>query len=142
MRCDGVRILVRRTPTSGQLAGSSTVLLAASVVERGDAALIAGTLVHEATHVRLEQSGIEPWPDLRERIERRCLLEQIALLECVADRADLVTYYRTWIDRVWWSPEQRFERRVRFLEEVGAPAWVTRLYTVLLRPRSLRQRDA
>jgi hypothetical protein len=36
------------------------------------------TLVHEAAHARIVRAGIPWWPDLFERIETRCVKEELA----------------------------------------------------------------
>jgi hypothetical protein len=55
-----------------------TCYLAERVVRTHSAANVAMLLVHEATHARFEQSGINQWSDLRPRFERRCVIEELS----------------------------------------------------------------
>jgi len=55
-----------------------TCLLDEALVRERSAALIASTLVHEATHARVLRAGIPYWPDLQQRIEALCTRQEIA----------------------------------------------------------------
>ena len=137
LQVKGLRVLIQSASTSGYLAASNTILLATRDVEKCEPAVMAGILVHEATHARIERLGIRRRPSIRSRIERRCLLEQISFLERVPGRRDLVEYYRSWLSRTWWDPKHRLERRLRYFREIGAPRWFLRIYEALAKPRSL-----
>ncbi len=54
--------------------------LAAELLERASLPYLASALVHEATHIRLDQMGISYSPGLRQRIEALCMAEQSAFL--------------------------------------------------------------
>jgi hypothetical protein len=58
-----------------------TCHLSAKFVEDYSAANVAIAIVHEATHARVGQAGIPLYPDLRSRIERRCVREEIAFAQ-------------------------------------------------------------
>jgi hypothetical protein len=130
---DVPRVILQQTSSSGYLATPNAILLAVTELEREDAALTAATLVHEATHARIELAGIAAWPRLRSRIEQRCLREQIDFLTCVPGREDLVRYYRDWLGREWWTSRQVSERRVRHFEMQRAPRIVISLLRLLSR---------
>ncbi len=121
------RILIQKSSTSGFLTRPDVVLLALSLIEGHGPETIAGVLVHEATHARLAGHGIRSWPDVLARVERRCILEQIDFLSRLPGRHDLVDYYSTWLDQVWWSHDQRIARRRKFLVDLGAPRWASRI---------------
>jgi hypothetical protein len=129
------RVYIEPAASSRYFAASNAIGLALRLVQRHDAETIAATLVHEATHARIERRGIRAWPDLLSRIERRCVLEEIAFLEKVPGADDLIAHYRAQLDRPWWTPQRRFERMVRYFEEIGAPRWFLRAYQVLAKPR-------
>ena len=79
---------------------SKTLILAAPAEQDLLAAIVAGDLVHEGVHARLDKVGIRMWPDLRLRIERRCTLEQILFLEKVPGSELIVAHYKTWLQRI------------------------------------------
>ena len=124
-------ILVENASSSGYLSASDTILLAMDFVRDHDAETIAGSLIHEATHARLEHWGIRAWPDLRPRIERRCLMEQIYFLKRLPGRDDLVTHYEAWLTTSWWSADQRRQRRINYFRTLTMPNVITRVYQTL-----------
>lgn len=67
---------------------SKSCFLQLSHVQNTSSAMIAVSLVHEATHCRLEEAGIHYWPDLQTRIEQRCIREEISF----ANRLPRATY--------------------------------------------------
>lgn len=78
-----------------------TILLPSHVFEAPDIDAVASYIVHEAVHARIAKRGIRYWPDLRARIERRCLREQIAFLGELPGRADLVAFCEDYLYRRW-----------------------------------------
>lgn len=81
-------------------------------VEQLDAAKLALLIVHEATHGRLFEMAVEgPLAD-RERIERVCVSQEIALARVLSDHdEDLVEFARKKLDLRWWEPEAVRARR-------------------------------
>src|SRR5688500_12391223 len=65
----------------GHIAGSRSCIVSRQRLARDTPALIALTIVHEATHRRIDRAGIRYWPDLQSRIERRCVAEELAFAE-------------------------------------------------------------
>lgn len=122
------RVYIEPAASSSYFAASNAIGLSWRLVHRHDVETIAGVLVHEATHARIEHAGIKAWPDLLPRIERRCLLEQIAFLEKVPGREDLVAHYRAQLERPWWTSQERFDRVIRHFDEIGAPRWFLKAY--------------
>ena len=66
--------------------------------QQADSDAVASLIVHEAVHERFEARGIRYWPDLRARMERRCLGEQIAFLTSQG-RTDLANAYEDYLRR-------------------------------------------
>lgn len=54
-----------------------TCVLNASKLAAKTRSDIAATIIHEATHAKLSRAGIFIWPDIRLRIERICVREEI-----------------------------------------------------------------
>ena len=80
MQSDVKRIFVTRL---GRVRGAHTpgtrdLLISASYVLRNPIVNVAFLLVHEATHVHIEQRGVSLLPDIRRRMERRCRSEEIS----------------------------------------------------------------
>lgn len=95
------------------------------------AADIAGLLVHEATHARIDAARIPYLPRMRVRIERACISEQIRFalaLESPDDSARLATHYReNWRSaEAIWSPEQADHHATAALSRAGMPQWIIR----------------
>jgi hypothetical protein len=91
-------------------------------------AVLAGGLVHEAVHLRIQRCRVQYEPRLRERIETRCTREQAAFLRNVPGRgpswaadaeADLAA--------PWWTEEHRRARVERAGKQAGLAAWATKL---------------
>ena len=60
----------------GHIPGSRVCFLSAAHLRRRSVARTALTIVHEATHCRIDQAGIRYWPDYQARIEARCKREE------------------------------------------------------------------
>jgi hypothetical protein len=72
-------VLLRRSRTAGAFyPGTSMCSLETSFVRDYSSAQVALLLVHEATHARMCASGVSASPNLRHRIELRCISEEIA----------------------------------------------------------------
>lgn len=104
---------------------------------------IASTIIHEATHARLEKRGIRYDEAVRHRIERICARRELdfarrlpgadALIEEINWRIEQCEVGKeAFSDRKMWEEMDRGDRDV--LRHLGAPEWVI---TVLLRTRDL-----
>lgn len=106
-------------------------LLPSGYVRESNAAAVATTLVHEATHARLWRRGIGYGPDLRGRVERTCVKEQVAFAERLGD-VHILSQLREKLQRPWWTPAQLHERRIAAWRQLGVPNWVLRCYERLV----------
>jgi hypothetical protein len=105
--------------------------VANSTVER-----IASTIIHEATHARLERLGVEYKEALRSRIEIICFRRQLAFVVKLANSAELqeelvrsIEWYGANND---WFSDTNFRDRdtqgsVRMLDYMEAPEWFIRI---------------
>jgi len=107
--------------------------------------LIAATIVHEATHARIESRRVAYREDLRTRVERACLRRELAFATklsngaAVRDRAERTL---TLCDsETYWTNAafaERFDQgHIAALRDLGAPEWVIRA-TLALRTVRLR----
>lgn len=118
MRRDVRRAFIGLGPYCAYWSTFRTILLGSRSVRTSDATYLASVFVHEAVHARFYRRGIRMWPDLEARIERRCLLEQIAFVECIEGGESLAADLRQWLDRPWWTAEHLAARAEEVAREV------------------------
>jgi hypothetical protein len=53
------------------------IVLSAEHVREAEVVDISLVIIHEAAHARIAKAGVHYWPDLRQRIESRCILEEM-----------------------------------------------------------------
>jgi hypothetical protein len=96
---------------------------------------IASTIVHEATHARLERYGIRYQEDQRARIEAICFRRELALAVRLSDSAKLqqdIAEYLDWYpaNPDYFRDSQAFVRHtngeIEMLRHIGAPDWLIR----------------
>jgi hypothetical protein len=134
MQRDLRRIII--APEGGS-EGSYWASLRASVIDarhlmRDPVESVAMTLVHEATHARLQRAGIPDLPSLRSRIEAVCLRAEIALGSKLPGTDELVAEAKRAHETEWWDAASRGIRRDRHLRALGVPEWLVRLRARLL----------
>lgn len=71
-------IVVLPAPEATLSTFSGVCFLDEARVTKYSSAVVAASLIHEATHARLERRGIRNWPDLKNRIEAVCVREELA----------------------------------------------------------------
>jgi hypothetical protein len=91
---------------------------------------IASTIVHEATHARLERMGIAYKPDRRLRIEQACYRRQLAFVRNLPDHARLAEMVEAQIASPGPESDYSWEgynaRIIAELRRLGMPRWFTR----------------
>jgi hypothetical protein len=103
---------------------------ATTTVER-----IASTIVHEATHARLERYGIEYKEKLRARIEAICFRRELAFAVRLPDSAELQQGIARYLE--WYQSNPDYFRDTEFRERdaaggvealryLGTPDWLAR----------------
>jgi hypothetical protein len=133
------RILVVDAPSPSYYALSNSCVLSRAGALNGAAVRIALTIVHEATHARLFGAGIRYRRSLRERVERRCVHEEIAFLESLKMKGYQGTdawalYLQERLSRPWWTDDALFRSKHDFLTRQSAPRWLLRLHALIFRP--------
>lgn len=128
------RIFIRRGGGSEYRGLTETCVLEFNHARADSKGNIALTLVHEAAHARIYKAGIRYWPDLVERIEVRCVKEQIAFARRLGvvgwDVGATLRYLETRLSSESRTPETRHHWRLRALRARNAPSWVVRLFEV------------
>lgn len=101
---------------------------------------IASTIIHEATHARLERCGIAYNEDRRARIEAVCFRRELALAVRLPDSAELQQDIAQYLD--WYAANPDYFRDAQFRKRVSAgeiealryldaPEWVIRVALIL-----------
>jgi len=89
---------------------------------------LAVSLVHEATHARLERLGFRFDPEREWRIEALCVDEAASLAVGIPGCEDLARHTRDALRVPWWGADRVRAQRLQQLEAHGIPTWVRRLY--------------
>ncbi len=104
---------------------------------------LAATIMHEATHARIESAGIPYREELRERIERLCFLSELSLAKrlpngrVIEERVESVLKTPT----TYWSQGAFQERNLEALHELGKDNWVVRLLAKWTERRLAKRRN-
>jgi hypothetical protein len=84
--------------------------------------VLAQTIVHEATHARLHRARVGHPVAWKERIERRCVREEVAFARRVPDggawAASLEAAMEERLATRWWLPHAAIEREIRYARAV------------------------
>lgn len=95
---------------------------------------LAFMIVHEAAHARLWRRGFGYDSQIRGRIERVCISEELRFAETIHSSPDVIAWVSAKLSNTQrWSDESIEARRVAELRELGMPRWVQKL----LRPSRL-----
>ena len=109
-RLDRIRGDARRLAVAalGEAAGEWWQDLRAIAIDRRHAerqttAAVAMTLVHEATHARIQRRGVRYRPGIRERVERVCVAQEIEFAMRVPGTEALIKGARLKLEKRWWE---------------------------------------
>ena len=98
------------------------------------AAHLAATVVHEAAHARLEESGVRYTADQRRRIEAICVRAEARFARRLPGGEELAAYYRDSAARILDDSDERWSdaafrgRVLKSLLALGTPHWILRLF--------------
>lgn len=104
---------------------------------------IASTIVHEATHARIERYGIKYKEKLRARIEAACFRRELAFAARLPNSAELQHSIKRYLEWYQANPDElsdaQFRERdadgvIETLRYLGTPDWLVR---AILIPKSL-----
>jgi hypothetical protein len=88
---------------------------------------VALTIIHEATHARIAQAGIEYGDALRARIEAACVRQEAAFALRLPGGEGLAERQLGKLARPWWTPERLHESAVESARAHGVPEWLLRI---------------
>jgi hypothetical protein len=137
---DVSRIFVTDAPSASYLPLSNSCWLSRTRVVKHGPVIAALSIVHEATHARLFRVGVDHGLSMRERIERRCVAEQVSFLERLKAEGYRGTdayaaHLQDQLSRPWWTDHAQFQRRQDFYKQQSAPAWLLRFHALVFRPK-------
>lgn len=92
-------------------------------VEEGRIQDVADSIIHELTHARIEDFGIEYIEANCARIEHICTKAQFNFARAAASAPRLTRGEMPALDP-WWTEEHRVQRIVDQLRELGVPEWM------------------
>lgn len=122
------RIFIRRGGGSSYRSLTEVCVLEADLVRTAPPANLALTVVHEAAHARIFKRGIRYRPDLAERIEARCVKEQIAFTRRLGNAGwavePMLRYFERRLAGPARTPEAIHAWRMRALKARNAPVWL------------------
>jgi hypothetical protein len=96
---------------------------------------LAATIIHEATHGRLYRWGIGYTPELRERIERVCVGEEISFLKRLSGTESLVEKRLADLMTKWWTDDALHDRRLQGFRANYVPGFIVQIIDRLYRAR-------
>ena len=90
---------------------------------------LAAVIAHEATHARIFAAGIGYSPELRPRIERLCMRQELALALLLPDGELAAQHARRGLDLpdATWDTAAIVTRRIAVVRSWGWPEWLVRL---------------
>lgn len=103
-------------------------------VEEGSIPEVAESIVHELTHARIENCGIEYTEANRARIEHICTKAQFNFTRAAASAPRLTRGQMPALDP-WWTEEHRVQRIVDQLRELRVPEWMVSAVLAVYRLR-------
>jgi hypothetical protein len=131
LRQDLKYVIVARTPISEVAEywpNLHACLVDAAFATAHPPGITALNIVHEAVHARLWKAGIRYDEAIRARVERCCIMEELAFAERVPDGAELqAAAQRKLYDESYWNDGAMQDRQLNRLESQGVPRWLARL---------------
>ena len=99
--------------------------------------VLAGVIVHEATHARLEYRGIEYLEPARDRIEKICVRQELLFASKLPDGQRALEFAQYRLESTVDRTDAGFQRReidgmLENLRYTGAPEWLVRCMGALL----------
>ena len=86
---------------------------------------LASVLVHEAVHLRIARQGIRYEERLQERIERRCIREQVSFLRKQGSKGvAMAAVFESALNSPWWTDEANQRDIERLVSDARMPRWM------------------
>lgn len=129
------RIVITKARSAAEyVPAASACFIDAPYVETRSLEVLATAIVHESTHARLGKVRAANRRETRFRVERRCVLEEIAFLQRVGGTQPLIAELTRRLNEPWWTDHLVFQKRVEQLRGLGVPRWLLRIYESLFAP--------
>jgi hypothetical protein len=104
------------------------VNISAEYLMIADQRRLAGTLVHETTHLRIARLGVPYYASLRERIESICIREEARFLRKIPGNGEnLAREVEAELESEWWTDESHNRMVDQTLKRGELPRWAARL---------------
>lgn len=108
---------------------ASICIIDVEYVRDSEPLIIASSIVHEATHARIDNAGISyDSSRKRARIERRCVREEISFIRLQNGSEELVKRLESGMANEWWTEERIALARLSQLRRLGVPDWALNIY--------------
>lgn len=134
IRRDLRSVLITRAGGPEFLPPLSACLLGYQLIKDATPVGLAFMIVHEAAHARLWRRGVRYDFQVRDRVERLCITEELRFAEAIHSSPDVIAWVRAKLSNTRrWSDEGIEARRAAELNELGIPRWIQKL----LRPSRL-----
>jgi hypothetical protein len=125
-------------PNYYQRAGRAIFLTLPTVLASAPASL-AMTIVHEATHGRIIDRGIQYYVENRDRIEGACVRQEAVFARSLPGGEALAAAEMRKLEQPWWSDQAILEGKLRMAKAEELPEWLIRFMERLLRRRAARK---
>jgi hypothetical protein len=104
------------------------VNISAEYLMIADERRLAGTLVHETTHLRIARLGVPYRTSMRKRIEGICIREEARFLRKIPGSGeDLATEVEAELELEWWTDESHDRMVDQAVKRGELPRWAARL---------------
>lgn len=121
-------ILVTKAGGPEFLRPLSACLLGYQLIKDATPLGLAFMIVHEAAHARLWRRGFGYEAQIRGRVERSCITEELRFAQAIGSSPKVIAWVREKLSNMdRWSAEGIEARRVTELNELGMPRWLQRL---------------
>jgi len=103
------------------------IMLSLPGVLYGSPAELAMTIIHEATHGRIIDRGIQYDVENRDRIEAACVRQEAAFARCLPGGEALADAELAKLERPWWSDQSLQEGQLQHARAEELPSWFIRM---------------
>lgn len=118
------RILLSESGGATFISTMQTCRVGVAYARRASVVELAMTVVHEATHARLERAGAIYEGNCMGRIERACVASEVRFASKVPGSEAAIARVEQLLETQWWNDGPRREAARRELERFGLPEWL------------------
>jgi hypothetical protein len=100
---------------------------------------LAMTIIHEATHARIIDRGIQYYVENRDRIEAACVRQEAIFARCLPGGDALADAELARLKDPWWSEDSIREGQLRRARAEEVPAWAIRFIEWMFKRQAARE---